>query len=379
MTEELDQLRRTMRDFCDREIRPGARDRDRDESFPTELVAKMVDIGILGAAIPEEHGGMGLDAHGYQVVIEELGAADSSLRSMASVNLGLVGMSIMRWGTPEQQERWLPQLAAGKLGAFGLTEPDAGSNPSQMASKAVKDGDGWVINGAKVYITNGSLGAVTMVFARAFDGSDDLGITCFLTPQDSEGYEGRQIHGKLGLRSGDTAEISLQDVRVDGDAVLGEVGGGMKVALSALDNGRFSLSAGCVGTCREALEVGLRYAQERSQFGRPIASFQLVQELLAQIHVDHQAARALVDRVAEKKAAGERFTLEVSTAKLFATEAAVRCADRAVQIHGGHGYIDEYPVQRMLRDARVTTLYEGTSQIQHLIIGRQLTGISAFQ
>lgn len=378
MTDELDQLRATMRDFCDREIRPGARDRDRDESFPTELVGKMVDIGILGAAIPEEFGGMGLDAHGYQVVIEELGAADSSLRSMASVNLGLVGMSILRWGTPEQRERWLPQLAAGKLGAFGLTEPDAGSNPSQMTSKAVRDGDGWVINGAKVYITNGSLGAVTMVFARAFDGTEDLGITCFLTPQDSDGYEGRQIHGKLGLRSGDTAEIALTDVRVDGDAVLGEVGGGMKVALSALDNGRFSLSAGCVGTCREALEVGLKYATERTQFGKPIASFQLVQELLAQTHVDYQAAKALVDKVAVKKAAGERFTMEVSTAKLFATEAAVRCADRAVQIHGGHGYIDEYPVQRMLRDARVTTLYEGTSQIQHLILGRQLTGISAF-
>jgi alkylation response protein AidB-like acyl-CoA dehydrogenase len=379
VTEELDQLRATMRDFCDREVRPGARDRDRDESFPTDLVKQMVDIGILGAAIPEEFGGMGLDAHGYQIVIEELGAADSSLRSMASVNLGLVGMSIMRWGTREQQERWLPELAAGNLGAFGLTEPDAGSNPSQMTSKAVRDGDGWVINGAKVYITNGSLGAVTMVFARAFDGSDDLGITCFLTPQDSDGYEGRQIHGKLGLRSGDTAEISLQDVRVGDDAVLGEVGGGMKVALSALDNGRFSLSAGCVGTCREALEVGLRYATERSQFGKPIASFQLVQELLAQIHVDYEAAKALVDKVAVRKAAGERFTMEVSTAKLFATEAAVRCADRAVQIHGGHGYIDEYPVQRMLRDARVTTLYEGTSQIQHLIIGRQLTGISAFQ
>ena len=378
MTDELDQLRRTMRDFCDREIRPGARDRDRDESFPTELVAKMVDIGILGAALPEEHGGMGLDAHGYQVVVEELGAADSSLRSMVSVNLGLVGMSIMRWGTPEQQSRWLPQLAAGKLGAFGLTEPDAGSNPSQMTSKAVKDGDGWVINGAKVYITNGSLGAVTMIFARAIEDGEDRGITCFLTPQDSDGYEGRQIHGKLGLRSGDTAEISLQDVRVDGDAVLGEVGGGMKVALSALDNGRFSLASGCVGTCREALEVALQYAKERQQFGRPIASFQLVQELLAQIHVDYQAAKALVDKVAVMKAAGERFTLEVSTAKLFATEAAVRCADRAVQVHGGHGYIDEYPVQRMLRDARVTTLYEGTSQIQHLIIGRQLTGLNAF-
>jgi alkylation response protein AidB-like acyl-CoA dehydrogenase len=378
MTEELDQLRATMRAFCDREVRPGARDRDRDESFPTDLVAKMVDIGILGAAIPTEFGGMGLDAHGYQAVIEELGAADSSLRSMASVNLGLVGMSIMAWGTREQQERWLPELAAGRLGAFGLTEPDAGSNPSQMTSRAVRDGDDWVINGAKVYITNGSMGAVTMIFARAIDGGDDRGITCYLVPQDAPGYAGRQIHGKLGLRSGDTAEIALTDVRVPGDSVLGEVGGGMKVALSALDNGRFSLSAGCVGTCREALEVAVRYATERTQFGKPIASFQLVQELLAAIHVDHQAARALVDKVAAKKAAGERFTLEVSTAKLFATEAAVRCADRAVQVHGGHGYIDEYPVQRMLRDARVTTLYEGTSQIQHLIIGRALTGINAF-
>jgi alkylation response protein AidB-like acyl-CoA dehydrogenase len=378
MTEELDQLRATMRAFCDREVRPGARDRDRDESFPTDLVAKMVDIGILGAAIPTEFGGMGLDAHGYQAIIEELGAADSSLRSMASVNLGLVGMSIMAWGTREQQERWLPELAAGRLGVFGLPEPDAGSNPSQMTSRAVRDGDDWVINGAKVYITNGSLGAVTMIFARAIDGGDDRGITCYLVPQDAPGYDGRQIHGKLGLRSGDTAEIALTDVRVPGDSVLGEVGGGMKVALSALDNGRFSLSAGCVGTCREALEVAVRYATERTQFGKPIASFQLVQELLAAIHVDHQAARALVDKVAAKKAAGERFTLEVSTAKLFATEAAVRCADRAVQVHGGHGYIDEYPVQRMLRDARVTTLYEGTSQIQHLIIGRALTGINAF-
>jgi hypothetical protein len=378
MTEELDQLRATLRTFCDREVRPTARDRDRTEAYPDDLLPKMVDIGILGAAIPAEYGGMGLDAHGYQVVMEELGAADSSLRSMASVNLGLVAMSLLRWGTEEQRQRWLPALAEGRLGAFGLTEPDAGSNPSQMTTRAARDGDGWQLNGAKVYITNGSRGAVTMVFARAFDGDEELGITCFLTPQDADGYVGSQIHGKLGLRSGDTAEIALTDVRVGDDAILGEIGGGMKVALSALDNGRFSLAAGCVGTAREALEVGLRYAKERTQFGRPIASFQLVQELLAQIHVDYSAAKALVDGVAVKKAAGERFTLEVSTAKLFATEAAVRCADRAVQIHGGHGYIDEYPVQRMLRDARVTTLYEGTSQIQHLIIGRHLTGISAF-
>jgi alkylation response protein AidB-like acyl-CoA dehydrogenase len=377
-TAELAEIRANARRFCDEMVRPGARDRDRDESFPHDLVKQMAEVGFLGAAIPEEYGGMGLDAHGYQVIVEEIGAADSSMRSMVSVNLGLFSMSLLKWGTDAQKERWLPGCAAGRLGAFGLTEPDAGSNPSQMRSRAEKVSDGWVINGAKVYITNGSMGAVTMYFARAFDGGDDLGITCFLVPQDAEGYAGSQIHGKLGLRSGDTAELALTDVHVGDDAVLGEVGGGMKVALSALDNGRFSLSAGCVGLAREALEVGLNYALEREQFGRPIAGFQLVQELLAAMHVDYSAAKALVDKVAVKKQAGERFTQEVSTAKLFATEASVRCADRAVQIHGGHGYIDEYPVQRMLRDARVTTLYEGTSQIQHLILGRQLTGINAF-
>ena len=377
MTTELDALRETVRGFCDREIRPTARDRDRDESFPAELVGGLAELGVLGAVIPEELGGAGLDDAGYRVVIEELGAADSSIRSLVSVNLGLVGRSILRWGTDEQQQRWLPGLARGELGAFGLTEPGAGSNPSQMTTRAVH-GDGWVIDGSKIFITNGSLGAVTMVFARAIVDGEDRGITCFLVPQDADGYAGRQIHGKLGLRSGDTAEISLEAVRVGDDAVLGEVGGGMKVALSALDNGRFSLAAGAVGLAREALEVSLRYAAEREQFGGPIAAKQLVQELLAAMHVDVQAASGLVDKVVEKKLAGERATLEVSTAKLFATEASVRCADRAVQVHGGYGYIDEYPVQRLLRDARVTTLYEGTSQIQHLIIGRILTGENAF-
>lgn len=377
-TEELAALRETARRFCDERVRPGARERDRDESYPAALVGQMADVGFLGAAIPEEYGGMGLDTHGYQVIVEEVGAADSSMRSLISVNLGLFSMSLLRWGTDEQKQRWLPGAARGELGAFGLTEPDAGSNPSQMRSRAERVDGGWVINGSKVYITNGSMGAVTMYFARAFQDGEDLGITCFLTPQDAEGYAGSQIHGKLGLRSGDTAEIHCEDVFVADGSVLGEVGGGMKVALSALDNGRFSLSAGCVGLMREALEVGLEYALEREQFGRPIAGFQLVQELLAAMHVDYSAARALVDKVASRKEAGARFTQEVSTAKLFATEASVRCADRCVQLHGGHGYIDEYPAQRMLRDARVTTLYEGTSQIQHLILGRMLTGVNAF-
>jgi alkylation response protein AidB-like acyl-CoA dehydrogenase len=375
---ELAALRDSVRTFCDAHVRPTARDRDRSESFPAELLPGLVEIGVIGAVVPEEHGGAGLDAAGYRVVIEELGAADSSLRSLVSVNLGLVAGSILRWGTPQQQARWLPGLAQGRLGAFGLTEPGAGSNPAQLRTRAVRGADGWTIDGSKIFITNGSLGAVTMVFARAVVAGEDRGITCFLVPQDAPGYVGTQLHGKLGLRSGDTAELALTGVRVTDEAVLGEVGGGMKVALSALDDGRFSLAAGAVGLAREALEVSLRYAGEREQWGGPIAGKQLVQELLAAMHVDIQAASGLVDVVVAKKLAGERCTLEVSTAKLFATEASVRCADRAVQLHGGYGYIDDYPVQRLLRDARVTTLYEGTSQVQHLIIGRLLTGVSAF-
>ncbi len=376
--EDLDQLRSTVRDFCDREIRPTARQRDRDEDFPAELIDRMTGMGFLGAVIPGEHGGMGLDTAGYRVVLEEVGAADQSMRSTLSVTLGLVSLSLLAWGTDEQQRRWLPRLAGGELGAFGLTESGAGSNPSQMRTRAEREGDGWVLTGSKMFITNGSRGAVTLVFARAVVDGEDRGVTCFLVPQDADGYDGSPIHGKLGLRSGDTAEVALSGVRVDEGAVLGEVGGGMKVALSALDNGRFSLAAGCVGLAREALDVAVDYATQREQFGKPIAGHQLVQELLAQMHVDVRAATGLVDDVAERKAAGERFTLEASTAKLFCTEAAVRCADRAVQVHGGYGYVDEYPVQKLLRDARVTTLYEGTSQIQHLIIGRHLTGVSAF-
>ncbi len=377
-SDELDGLRSTIRDFADREIRPTAQQRDRDEAYPDELLPGLVEIGVIGAVIPEEFGGAGLDDAGYRVVMEELGASDSSLRSLVSVNLGLVAKSILRWGTDEQKQQWLPKLARGELGAFGLTEPGAGSNPSQMTAKAVKEPGGWRLDGSKIFITNGTRGAVTKIFARAIVDGEDRGITCFLTPQDAEGYTGTQIHGKLGLRSGDTAEIALDGVHVADDAVLGEVGGGMKVALSALDDGRFSLAAGAAGIAREALEVSVQYATEREQFGTPIAAKQLVQELLAAMHVDVQACKGLLDTVVEKKLAGERCTMEVSTAKLFCTEASVRCADRAVQVHGGYGYIDEYPVQRMLRDARVTTLYEGTSQVQHLIIGRLLTGENAF-
>ena len=373
LTSEQEEIRRLARDFCDREIAPHARELDRTEAFPDELVPKLQELGFLGATIPEEHGGMGLDYLSYGLIVEELGRTDASVRSMVSVNLGLVASSLLGYGTPEQQAEWLPRLATEGLGAFGLTEPEHGSDPSSMTTSARRDGGDYVLNGGKMWITNGSRGILTVVYARAEEG-----ITAFLVPQDSPGYEGRPLHGKLGLRAGDTAEVVLTDVRVPASSVLGEPGKGLRIALHSLDNGRFSLAAGSTGISQACLDASLRYASERHQFGRPIAGFQLVQALLSEIYLDLEASRALVWKVAWKHDKGERHTIESSVAKTFCSEAAVRNANRAVQVHGGYGYSDEYPVGRYLRDARVTTLYEGTSQIQRLLLGRHLTGISAF-
>ncbi len=374
LTEEQAQVRALARDFCDAEVAPGARELDRTEAFPEELLPKLFDVGFLGSTIPEEYGGMGLDYLCYGLIIEELGRTDASIRSLVSVSVGLAATILREHGTEEQRREWLPRLASEGLGAFGLTEPDHGSDPSSMQASARREGGDWVLNGTKMWITNGSRGLLTVVFARAADE----GITAFLVPQDVPGYEGRPIHGKLGLRAGDTAEVVLTDVRVPDANRIGEVGKGMKVALSALDSGRFSLASGCVGISQACLDAAVRYAGERHQFGKPIAAHQLVQELISDIHLDLEASRALAWKVAWKHMRGERHTLESSVAKTFCSEAAVRNADRAVQVHGGYGYSDEYPVGRYLRDARVTTLYEGTSQIQRLLIGRQLTGVSAF-
>ena len=378
LTEEQSQIRALARDFCDAEVAPRARELDRTEAFPDDLVPKLFEIGFLGASIPEQYGGMGMDYLSYGLVIEELGRTDPSIRSMVSVNLGLAGSCLLGWGTEEQKSTWLPRLAREGLAAFGLTEPGAGSDPASMTTGAARDGGDWILNGSKIFITNGSRGILTIVFAQTDPSKGARGITAFLVPQDSPGYEGIPIHGKLGLRAGDTAEVVLRDVRVPDANRLGEVGDGLKIALSALDNGRYSLAAGATGICQAALDASVRYAGERLQFGKPIASFQLVQELIADIFLDLEAARALYWKVAWKHIRGERHTIESSVAKTFCSEAAVRCADRAVQVHGGYGYIDEYPVARYLRDARVLTLYEGTSQVHRLLLGRHLTGHNAF-
>jgi alkylation response protein AidB-like acyl-CoA dehydrogenase len=376
LTADQEEVRKLARDFCDAEVAPGARELDRSEAFPDDLLPKLFEVGFLGAPVPERYGGMGVDYLSYGLIVEELGRTDASVRSMVSVNVGLVALTILRWGTDEQRQEWLPRLCSEGLGAFGLTEPNAGSDPSSLATGASRDGGDWILNGSKIFITNGSRGIVTLLFARA--GGADGAFTAFLVPQDSDGYEGIPIHGKLGLRAGDTAEVVLRDVRVPDRYRLGDVGDGLKIALSALDSGRYSLAAGATGICQAALEASLRYADDRLQFGRKISSFQLVQELLAEIYMDTEAARALYWKVAWKHLKGERHTIESSVAKTFCSEAAVRCTDKAVQVHGGYGYIDEYPVGRLFRDARVLTLYEGTSQIQRLLLGRHLTGENAF-
>jgi len=378
LTPEQELIRASAREFCEREIVPHSRDWDRAEELDRGLVPKLAAAGYLGATIAEEHGGMGLDTVSYCLLMEELGRADSSVRGIVSVNLGLVGKTIAKWGTDEQKRGWLPQLASGNgLGCYALTEPGSGSDPASLVTRAEREGDDWVLSGSKIFITLGSWAGLALVFARS-GGEGARGLTCFLVPTGTAGFSATPIKGKLGLRAQDTAEVFLDGVRVPDSSRLGAEGDGFKVAMSALDNGRISLAAGCVGIAQGCLDACVKYAGERRQFGKTISSFQLVQELLADMMVELEASRLLTWRAALLADAGERHTLESSVAKYYASEASVRAANAAVQIHGGYGYVDEYPVGKYLRDARVTTLYEGTSQIQKLIIGRALTGESAF-
>ncbi len=366
------------REFLDKEVVPHRAEWDRRESVDTAIIPKLGEIGFFGLTIPEEYGGLGGDYITYCIGMEELGRADSSVRGIVSVSMGLVGKVILSHGTEEQKHQYLPGIANGtQLGCFGLTEPDNGSDPATLKTRARRDGSDYVLNGQKIFITNGTWADVCLVFART-GGDGPKGISAFLVPTDTPGFEAREIHGKLGLRGQATAEIFLTDVRVPESARLGEEGEGFRIAMHSLDKGRVSVGAGCTGIIQGCLEEVVKYTTERKQFGRPIASFQLVQDIIAQISVDVDAARLLTWRAADLIERGEPFGVEASKAKYFASEAAVRAANGACRHTAGYGYIDEYPVQKYLRDARVMTLYEGTSQIQKLLIGRAETGISAF-
>ncbi|MFF4497853.1 acyl-CoA dehydrogenase family protein [Streptomyces sp. NPDC001546] len=380
LSEEQEAVRRLARAFTDREVSPYAAAWDRAESVDRSIVKKLGDLGFLGLTVPEEYGGSGGDHLSYVLVTEELGRGDSAVRGIVSVSLGLVAKTLAAWGTEEQKRAWLPRLCSGEaLGCFGLTEPGTGSDAAALTTCAVRDGDAYVITGSKMFITNGTWADLVLLFART-DPADPghRGISAFLVPADTPGLTRREVHGKLGLRGQATAELTLDGVRVPASAMLGPEGKGFSVAMSALAKGRMSVAAGCVGIAQAALDAAVSYAAQREQFGKPIAHHQLVQELIADISVDVDAARLLTWRVADLIDRGQPFATEASTAKLFASEAAVRAASNALQVHGGYGYVDEYPAGKLLRDARVMTLYEGTSQIQKLLIGRARTGVSAF-
>ncbi|MEU6865935.1 acyl-CoA dehydrogenase family protein [Streptomyces sp. NPDC046876] len=379
LSEEQNAVRRLAREFGEREIAPYAAAWDRAESVDRGIVKKLGALGFLGLTVPEEYGGSGGDHLAYALVLEELGRADSAVRGIVSVSLGLVAKTIAAWGSEEHRRAWLPRLCSGDaLGCFALTEPGTGSDAGNLTTRAVRDGDAYLLSGTKTFITNGTWADVALVFARTSDSPGHRGISAFLVPTSAPGLTRREIHGKLGLRGQATAELVLDSVRVPAAAMLGPEGKGFSVAMSALAKGRMSVAAGCVGIAQAALDAAVSYASQREQFGKPIAGHQLVQELIADISVDVDAARLLTWRVADLIDRGQPFATESSTAKLFASEAAVRAAGNALQVHGGYGYIDEYPAGKLLRDARVMTLYEGTSQIQKLLIGRARTGVSAF-
>jgi butyryl-CoA dehydrogenase len=378
LSEEQQLVRETARAFTDREIVQRARENARNEHFDRELVGKLAAQGYLGAIVPREYGGAGLDYVTYGLVVEEIGRGDSAMRTVISVQTSLVCSSILAWGSEEQKAHYLPRLCSGEwLGCFGLTEPEAGSDAASQRTRARRVEGGWMLNGAKMWISLGDHAKVALIFAQTDPALRHRGLACFLVDTGQPGFHAQEIHHKMGLHGSDTASIALEDVFVADDALLGSVGDGFKIAMSALDSGRYSVAAGCVGICQGCVEESVRYATERRQFDRPIASFQLVQAMLAEMRVRTDAARMLVWRAGFLRDAGRPCTTETSIAKLYATEAAVWCANEAIQVHGGAGYVDDHPVERWFRDVRVTTLYEGTSQIQKLIIGRALTGINA--
>src|SRR6267378_5289419 len=378
LSDEQKLIRETARDFTNNEIVPRGRDNDRNHHFDLELVGKIADQGYLGAIVPRQYGGAGLDYVTYGLIVEEIGRGDAAVRTVISVQTSLVCSSILKWGTEEQKQRYLPRLCSGEwLGCFGLTEPDTGSDAANQRTRARKTDTGWVINGAKMWISMGNYARVALIFAQTDPELGYKGLACFLVDTDQPGFKAKTIEHKMGLHASDTASIALEDVEVSDEDMLGEVGDGFKVAMSALDSGRYSVAAGCVGICQGCVQESVSYAKERVQFGRPIASFQLVQAMIADMVLKTDASRMLVWRAGWLKDNDRPNTVETSIAKLHATEASLECANLAIQVHGGAGYVDDHPVERYFRDARVTTLYEGTSQIQKLIIGRAATGINA--
>ncbi|HLC28782.1 MAG TPA: acyl-CoA dehydrogenase family protein [Dehalococcoidia bacterium] len=380
LTEAHRMVQTTARRFAEHEIRPYVRERANDECFPVDVMRKLAAAGLLGGPFPEEYGGGGIDNVSYVLVCEAIGGASPSVFTAAlTVQLSLVGTAIHAFGTDEQRRGFLPELlAARKVGAFALSEPNVGSDPAAIELTARRDGDEWVLSGSKFWISNGSVADVIVVFAQTDPGARHKGMAAFLVDGDSSGLERRVITEKLGLHASNTAALFFDSVRVGGDRLLGKAGDGFKIAQTSLESGRTSTAACAVGIVQTCLDACIAYASQRRQWGKAIAGHQLVQEMVADMATDCEAARLLTLEAARLRDAGEPATKNVVMAKHFATEAAVRAARTAIALHGGVGYLGEYPIESLLRDAIGLSLYEGTTQIQKLILGRELLGIAAF-
>ncbi|MBA3856781.1 MAG: butyryl-CoA dehydrogenase [Cyanobacteria bacterium PR.3.49] len=375
-TPEQIAYRKHMRDFMEREVAPVAQMNDRECKFDMEVAKKIFKEGFLGCPVPEKYGGLGMDYIAYGLMTEEVNRICSSTRTLFSVQTSLVALTILKWGNEEQKKELLPKLCNGEyIGCYGLTEPEAGSDAGNQQTRAVKDGNDYILTGQKVWISCGTIASHALIFATVDPKLGHKGISCFIVDTKSKGFSAASIKGKLGLRSSDTATLYLDQVRVPKENMLGAEGDGFKVAMSALDNGRFSVAAGAVGLVQGCIDESTKYAMQRKTFGKPIGEHQQVQAMIADMVADCEAGRLLYLRAAHLKNKNVRNTLETSLAKLFCGEAANKAAHNAVQIFGGYGFSDEYPVERFFRDAKVLNIYEGTREIQRLIIAQDALGI----
>ncbi|MFH0816298.1 MAG: acyl-CoA dehydrogenase [Methanobacteriota archaeon] len=373
LTQEQEAVRKMVREFAEKEIAPIAAEIDETCEFPAATVKKMGELGLMGMTVPKEFGGGGVDDVCYAIAVEEVSRACASHGVTMSVNNSLVCWPIMKFGTDEQKKKYLNDLASGKkLGAFGLTEPNAGTDAGSQTTLAVKDGDNYVITGSKVFITNGSKNQVAIIFAMTDKSKGMKGISAFIVEDTFEGYNIGSIEKKMGIRGSIQSELVFDKMKVPAANILGKEGDGFKIAMATLDGGRIGIASQALGIAQAAFEASLKYAKEREQFGKPIAKFQAIQWFLAEMATDIDAARMLVYKAAYEKSQGRKYAVPAAMAKLYASDVAVRVTRNAVQIHGGYGYTKDYPLERYYRDAKITEIYEGTSEVQRMVISGDL-------
>lgn len=373
LSEDQRMIKEAAREFAEKEIKPVAAKLDEEAEFPAEIIAKLGELGFMGMMVPERYDGAGLDAVSYVIAVEEISRADASSGVIMSVNNSLVCQPILDFGSEHQKQEYLKKLASGAaLGAYSLTEPEAGSDAGSIQTTAVLDGDDYVVNGTKIFVTSGAAADIIVLFASTDKEAGSKGLSAFIIEKGFPGFSVGKKEDKMGIRASITSELVFEDCKVPKANLLGEEGMGFKIAMQALDGGRIGIASQALGIAQACLEESVRYSKERKQFGKPISSFQAIQWMLANMATRIEASRLLTYKAAHTKDKGSRFSKEAAMAKLFASETAVDAAVDAVQIHGGYGYMKEYTVERLFRDSKITEIYEGTSEIQRLVIAAHL-------